>query len=87
MADGQQGWLESQIERSPDGWDCVVNHDRRFSGRENMLDPAKIAVAAQLEGTGEHFPRCEIRPFSENEDGGYLISSCYVMRPELNKNC
>jgi hypothetical protein len=74
MADGQQGWFESQIERSPGGWDWVVNHDRRFWGRENTLDQAKIAVAAQLDRTGEHFPRCEIRPFSENEDGGYLIS-------------
>jgi hypothetical protein len=74
MADGQQGWFESQIERSPDGWDWVVNHDRRFWGRENTLDQAKVAVAAQIERTGEHFPRCEIRPFSENEDGGYLIS-------------
>jgi hypothetical protein len=74
MADGQQGWFESQIEHSPDGWDWVVNHDRRFWGRENTLDQAKLAVAAQLERTGEHFPRCEIRPFSENEDGGYLIS-------------
>jgi hypothetical protein len=74
MGDGQQGWFESQIEWSPDGWDWVVNHDRRFWGRENTLDHAKIAVAAQLDRTGEHFPRCEIRPFSEIEDGGYLIS-------------
>jgi predicted RNase H-like HicB family nuclease len=74
MADGQHGWLEIEIERSPDGWDWVVNHDRRFWGRENTLDQAKIAVAAQLALTGEHVPRCEIRPFTENEDGGYLIS-------------
>ena len=31
-------------------------------------------MAAQLDRTGPHFPRCEIRPFTENEDGGYLIS-------------
>jgi predicted RNase H-like HicB family nuclease len=74
ITDGQQGWFEIQIEHSPDGWDWVVNHDRRFWGRENTLDQAKIAVAAQLDRTGQHFPRCEIRPFTENEDGGYLIS-------------
>ena len=71
MADGEQGWFEIQMERSPDGWDWVINHDRRFWGQENT---AKIAVAAQLEQTGQHFPRREIRPFTENEGGGYLIS-------------
>src|SRR5690349_1111331 len=30
VADGQQGWFEIQMERSPDGWDWVINHDRRF---------------------------------------------------------
>jgi hypothetical protein len=55
---------------SSEGWDWVVNHDRSFWGRENTLDQAKIAVAAQLEGTSEHFHRCEIRPFSESEDKG-----------------
>ena len=74
VADGQQGWFEIQMERSPDGWDWVINHDRRFWGQENTLDQAKIAVAAQLEQTGQHFPRREIRPFTENEGGGYLIS-------------
>jgi len=74
LADGQQGWFEVQIERGPDGWDWVVNHDRRFWGRENTVDQAKTAVAAQLEQAGQQFPRCEIRPFTENEDGGYLIS-------------
>ena len=80
VADGQQGWFEIQMERSPDGWDWVINHDRRFWGQESsrdaaMLDhKAKIAVAAQLEQTGQHFPRCEIRPFTENEGDGYLIS-------------
>ena len=70
MADGEQGWFEIQMERSPDGWDWVINHDRRFWGQENTLEQAKIAVAAQLEQTGQHFPRCEM----ENEGGGYLIS-------------
>ena len=38
----------------------------------NSIVPSvqKIAVAAQLEQTGQHFPRCEM----ENEGGGYLIS-------------
>jgi antitoxin HicB len=31
-------------------------------------------VATQFEQTGQYFPRCEIRPFTENEGGGYLIS-------------
>jgi len=31
-------------------------------------------VAAQFEQTGQHFTRCEIRPFTENEGDGYLIS-------------
>jgi hypothetical protein len=30
VADGQQGWFEIQMERSPDGWDWAINHDRRF---------------------------------------------------------
>jgi predicted RNase H-like HicB family nuclease len=74
IADGQEGWFEIQIERNPDACDWVVNHDRRFLGRENTLDQAKIAVATQLDQTGQHFPGCEIRPFTENEDGRYLIS-------------
>jgi predicted RNase H-like HicB family nuclease len=74
VTDGQQGWFEIQIERSPDGWDWVINHDHRFWGEENTLEQAKIAVATQLEQTGQHSPRCEIRPFTENESGGYLIS-------------
>jgi hypothetical protein len=45
-----------------------------FWGQENTLDQAKIAVTAQLEQTGQHFPRCEIRPSAENEGGGYLVS-------------
>jgi predicted RNase H-like HicB family nuclease len=55
---------------------CCAQSGRQieFWGRENTLDQAKIAVAAQLALTGEHVPRCEIRPFTENEDGGYLIS-------------
>jgi hypothetical protein len=74
MTDGQQGWFEIQMERSPDGWVWVINHDRRFWGQENTLEQAKIAVAAQLEQTGQHFPLCEIRRFTENEGDGYLIS-------------
>jgi predicted RNase H-like HicB family nuclease len=74
VTDGQQGWLEIQMERSPDGWDWAINHDRRFWGQESTFEQAKIAVAAQLEQMCQHFPRCEIRPFTENESGGYLIS-------------
>jgi hypothetical protein len=37
MADGQQGWFEIQMERIPDGWDWVINHDHRFWGQENTL--------------------------------------------------
>jgi hypothetical protein len=55
MADGQQGCFEIQMERSPDGWDWVINHDRRFWGQENTLEQAKIAVATQLEQMGQHF--------------------------------
>jgi predicted RNase H-like HicB family nuclease len=62
------------MERNPDGWDWAINHDRRFWGQENTLEQAKIAVAEQLEQTGQHFPRCQIRPFTDNEGGGYLIS-------------
>src|SRR5438874_378840 len=74
VADGQQGWFEIQMERSPDGWDWAINHDRRFWDQESTFEKAKIAVAAQLEQTGQHFPRCEIRRFTENESGEYLIS-------------
>jgi predicted RNase H-like HicB family nuclease len=74
VTDGQQGWFEIQIERSPGGWDWAINHDRRFWGQESTLEKAKISVAAQLEQTGQDFPRCEIRPFTENESGGYLIT-------------
>jgi predicted RNase H-like HicB family nuclease len=51
------------MERSPDGWDWAINHDRRFWGQESTIEKAKIA-----------FPRCEIRRFTENESGGYLIT-------------
>jgi hypothetical protein len=30
IADGQQGWFEVQIGRSPDGWDWVISDDRGF---------------------------------------------------------
>jgi hypothetical protein len=55
MVDGQQGWLEIQIEQSPDGWDWVVDHDRRFWGRQNTLGQAKIALAVQS-GRASIFP-------------------------------
>jgi hypothetical protein len=74
VADGQQGWFEIQMERSPDGWDWAINHDRRFWGQQSTIEKAKIAAAAQLEQTGQDFPRCEIRRFTENESGGYLMS-------------
>jgi predicted RNase H-like HicB family nuclease len=74
VADGHQGWFEIQMERGLDGWDWVINHDRRFWGQKSTLGQAKIAVATQFEQTGQYFPRCEIRPFTENEGGGYLIS-------------
>jgi hypothetical protein len=74
VTDGQQGWFEIQMERSPDGWDWAINHDRRFWGQESTIEQAKTAVAAQLEQTGQDFPRCEIRRFTENESGGYLIT-------------
>jgi hypothetical protein len=70
VTDGQQGWFEIQMERSPDGWDWAINHDRRFWGQESTIEKAKTAVAAQLEQTGQDFPRCEIRRFTENESGG-----------------
>jgi predicted RNase H-like HicB family nuclease len=75
VTDGQQGWFDIQMERGPDGWDWVINHDRRFWGQEDTFEQANTAVATQLEQMGQHFPRCEIRPFTENEGGGYLISS------------
>ena len=50
------------------------SNDRRFWGQESTLEQAKIAVAAQLKQTGQHFRRCEIRPITENEGDGYLIS-------------
>jgi hypothetical protein len=74
VTDGQQGWFEIQMERSADGWDWAINHDRRFWGQESTVEKAKIAAAAQLEQTGQHFPRCEICRFTENESGGYLMS-------------
>jgi hypothetical protein len=55
VADGQQGWFEIQMERGPDGWDWVINHDRRFCGQENTREQAKIAAAGQLEQTGQPF--------------------------------
>jgi hypothetical protein len=74
VADGQQGWFEIQMECGRDSWDWAINHDRRLWGQENALEQAKIAVAAQLEQTGQDFPRCEICRFTENESGEYLVS-------------
>ena len=74
VADGQQGWFEIQMERGRDSWDWAINHDRRLWGEENTLEQAKSAVAVQLEQTGQHFPRCEICRFTENESGEYLMS-------------
>jgi hypothetical protein len=62
------------MERGRDSWDWAINHDRRLWGQENALEQAKIAVAAQLERTGQDFPRCEICRFTENESGEYLMS-------------
>jgi hypothetical protein len=51
-------------------------HDRQITAgrQENALEQAKIAVAAQLEQTGQDFSRCEICRFTENESGEYLMS-------------
>jgi hypothetical protein len=70
VADGQLGMVPD-----PNGaqsrWLGLGHQSRpQVLGPGNTLEQAKIAVAAQL----EHFPRCEIRPFTENEGSEILIS-------------
>jgi hypothetical protein len=72
--DGQEGWFEIALELDPGGWRWIINHDHAFRGQERTLEQAKVAASAQLDRTSRRFPRCEIRPFTENEGGGYLIT-------------
>jgi hypothetical protein len=72
--DGQEGWFEIALELDPGGWRWIINHDHAFRGQERTLEQAKVAASAQLDRTSQRFPRCEIRPFTENEGGGYLIT-------------
>jgi predicted RNase H-like HicB family nuclease len=74
IADGQEGWFEAQVELDPAGWRWIISHDRAFWGQERTLEQAKVAVSAQLDRTSQRFPRCEIRPLTENDGGGYLIT-------------
>ncbi len=62
--DGQEGWFAITLELDPDGWRWIINHDRAFCGQERTLEQAKAAASAQ----------CEIRPFTENEGDGYLVT-------------
>ncbi len=52
VTDGQQGWFEIQMERSPDGWDWAINHDRRFWGQESTIEKAKIRRFTENESGG-----------------------------------
>ena len=74
IGDGQEGWFEITLELDPDGWRWIINHDRAFWGQERTLEQAKVAASAQLDRTSQRFPRCEIRPFTENEGDRYLIT-------------
>lgn len=74
IEDGQGGWFEVQLERATDGWEWVITHERACWGRAPRFDEAKAVVAAQLERAQDRLPRCEIRPFMENERGRYLIT-------------
>jgi predicted RNase H-like HicB family nuclease len=56
------------------GWRWIINHDRAFWGQARTLEQAQVAASAQLNRTNQRFPRCEMRPFTENEGGGYLIT-------------
>jgi predicted RNase H-like HicB family nuclease len=73
VEDGEHGWFEVQLERDLGGWQWVITHERAFWGRARRFEQAKVAVAAQLGRMQQRLPRCEIRPFTENERG-YLIT-------------
>jgi len=55
VADGQQGWFEIQMERSPDGWDWVINHDRRFWGQESTPRAGKDRSGGAVRANGSAF--------------------------------
>ena len=76
IEDGQEGWFEIQVERASGGggWRWVINHDGASRGQESTLERAQRAVATHLEHTSQRLPRCEIRPFTEEEGGGYMIT-------------
>jgi hypothetical protein len=74
VADGQEGWFDAEVEADAAGWRWVINHESAFQGEEGTLEQAKVAVATWLEQAGERFPICEIRPFTEVQSGGYLIT-------------
>jgi predicted RNase H-like HicB family nuclease len=74
IPDGQEGWFEVQVEQDPAGWGWTISHDRAYWGQERSLEQAKAAVSAQLDQSTQRFPHCEIRPSTENEGGGYLIT-------------
>jgi hypothetical protein len=74
IEDGQHGWFEIQLERDPGGWQWVMTHERTSWGQARGFEEAKVEVAAQLSRVQQRLPRCEIRPFMDNERGGYLIT-------------
>jgi predicted RNase H-like HicB family nuclease len=74
VEDGQQGWFEVQLERNPGGWQWVITHEHSSWGQTRRFEQAKAAAAAQLGRMHQRLPRCEIRPFMENERGRYLIT-------------
>jgi hypothetical protein len=75
VEDGQHGWFEVQLERCPGGWQWVITHERASWEWARRFEQAKAAVTAQLGREQERLPRCEIRPFIENERGGCLVTA------------
>lgn len=74
IEDEQGGWFEVQLEADAEGWQWSITHERASWGRASSFEGAKRAVAAVFERAREPLPRCDIRPFDENERGGYLIT-------------